>query len=118
MEETLTEGEQVDEASLPNATGASQSARSREKLPALPIKKRTSRTTPIQRGNTQRNNPCHPAKRAETRRCPVCDEVVPIRLLGKHAELEAERLEEIIRCIGSTEVLGEAEPEDRCVYRL
>ena len=29
---------------------------------------------------------------------------------------EAERLEEIIRCIGSTEVLGEAEPEDRYVH--
>ncbi|PIL37364.1 hypothetical protein GSI_01057 [Ganoderma sinense ZZ0214-1] len=90
-EETLTEDEQVGEASFPNATGASQSARSREKQPALPIKK---------------------PKRAETRRCPVCEEVIPIRLLGKHAELEAERLEEIIRCIGSTEVLGEAEPED------
>ena len=48
----------------------------------------------------------------------MCDEVIPIRLLGKHAELEAERLEEIVRCIGSTEVLGEAEPEDRCVDAL
>ena len=64
------------------------------------------------------NNPRYSAKRAETRKCPVCDEVIPIRLLGKHAELEAERLEEIVRCIGSTEVLGEAEPEDRCVYML
>ena len=45
----------------------------------------------------------------------MCDEVIPIRLLGKHAELEAERLDEIIGCIGSTEVLGEAQPEDRCV---
>ena len=52
------------------------------------------------------------AKRAETRKCPVCDEAIPIRLLGKHADLEWERLEEIMRCIGSTEVLGEAEPDD------
>lgn len=42
----------------------------------------------------------------------MCDEPIPLRLLGKHAELEAERLQEIIACIGSTEVLGEAEPVD------
>lgn len=42
----------------------------------------------------------------------MCDEPIPLRLLGKHAELEAERLQEIIACIGSTEVLGEAEPDD------
>ncbi|KAI1796156.1 hypothetical protein LXA43DRAFT_970062 [Ganoderma leucocontextum] len=90
VEETRTEDEQG-EVSFSNDAVASQSARSREKRPAMPVKK---------------------PKRAETRRCPVCDEVIPLRLLGKHAALEAERLEEIIRCIGSTEVLGEAEPED------
>ncbi|EIW61650.1 uncharacterized protein TRAVEDRAFT_56908 [Trametes versicolor FP-101664 SS1] len=52
------------------------------------------------------------AKRAETRKCPICDEPIPLRLLSKHAVLEAERLEEIVRSIGSTEVLGEAEPDD------
>ena len=52
------------------------------------------------------------AKRAETRKCPICEEPIPLRLLPKHAELEWERLEEIMRAIGSTEVLGEAEPDD------
>ncbi|KAI0650508.1 hypothetical protein C8Q79DRAFT_900784 [Trametes meyenii] len=52
------------------------------------------------------------AKRAETRKCPICEEPIPLRLLAKHAILESERLEEIVRCIGSTEVLGEAEPDD------
>ncbi|OSD04608.1 hypothetical protein PYCCODRAFT_1363875 [Trametes coccinea BRFM310] len=52
------------------------------------------------------------AKRAETRKCPICSEPIPLRLLAKHAVLESERLEEIVRAIGSTEVLGEAEPDD------
>lgn len=36
------------------------------------------------------------AKRAETRECPVCCEKIPIRLLGKHAEFEYRRVEEIL----------------------
>ncbi|KAG6910988.1 hypothetical protein DXG01_006042 [Tephrocybe rancida] len=44
-------------------------------------------------------------KRAETRNCPVCDEVVPIRLLGTHAELESQRLEAIFDQVGSMESL-------------
>ncbi|KAJ7228334.1 hypothetical protein GGX14DRAFT_530178 [Mycena pura] len=43
-------------------------------------------------------------KRAETRECPVCSEQIPIRLLAAHAELEAERVESIIRRVGETEV--------------
>lgn len=53
-----------------------------------------------------------PAKRAVTRPCPVCQEEIPVRLLAAHAELEAARVEEILRSVGSTEVLEEAEPDD------
>lgn len=42
----------------------------------------------------------------------MCDEEIPVRLLDKHADLEAERVDEIMRHIGSTEVLGAAEPDD------
>lgn len=52
------------------------------------------------------------ARRAVTRKCPVCDEEIPLRLLDRHADLEAERVDEIMRCIGSTEVLDSAEPDD------
>ena len=52
------------------------------------------------------------AKRAVTRKCPVCDEEIPIRLLGRHADLEAERLEDIMAAIGSVEILDIAEPDD------
>ncbi|KAG2013343.1 hypothetical protein CC2G_010264 [Coprinopsis cinerea AmutBmut pab1-1] len=41
--------------------------------------------------------------RAETRPCPICNEPIPLRLLGKHAELEAERIDAIIQHIGSEE---------------
>ncbi|TFK20363.1 hypothetical protein FA15DRAFT_759449 [Coprinopsis marcescibilis] len=41
--------------------------------------------------------------RAETRPCPICNEHIPLRLLGRHAVLEAERVENIIRHIGSVE---------------
>ncbi|EJD01515.1 uncharacterized protein FOMMEDRAFT_111395 [Fomitiporia mediterranea MF3/22] len=40
------------------------------------------------------------AKRAEVRTCPVCDEKIPIRLLGAHAKLEMNRVEEILRGAG------------------
>ncbi|KAH9943227.1 uncharacterized protein BXZ73DRAFT_97278 [Epithele typhae] len=56
--------------------------------------------------------PAKKSKRAEIRHCPVCDEPIPIRLLGKHAQLENERLDAIIGSIGSMEVLDEAEPDD------
>ena len=59
-----------------------------------------------------------PAKRAETRACPVCQESIPIRLLGKHSELEMTRVDEIIHQIGSTEVLADAEPDHGYVRSL
>ncbi|KIK67686.1 hypothetical protein GYMLUDRAFT_36418 [Collybiopsis luxurians FD-317 M1] len=42
-------------------------------------------------------------RRAETRDCPICNEPIPLRLLGKHAELETSRVAEIISHIGSEE---------------
>ena len=50
-----------------------------------------------------------------TKKCPVCDEEIPVRLLDKHADLEAERLDEIIAAIGSADTLDIAEPDDGCV---
>lgn len=41
------------------------------------------------------------ARAAETRPCPICQEQIPLRLLGKHAALEAERVDNIISQIGS-----------------
>ncbi|KAJ3797325.1 hypothetical protein GGU11DRAFT_816551 [Lentinula aff. detonsa] len=41
--------------------------------------------------------------KAETRNCPICNEPIPLRLLGKHAELESSRVDEIIGHIGSEE---------------
>ncbi|KAJ7068607.1 hypothetical protein C8F01DRAFT_977914, partial [Mycena amicta] len=43
-------------------------------------------------------------RRAETRDCPVCNERIPTRLLAAHADLEAERVEAIIRRVGETDV--------------
>ncbi|KAJ7129370.1 hypothetical protein C8R44DRAFT_615160 [Mycena epipterygia] len=48
--------------------------------------------------------PVKKCKRAETRECPVCSEQIPIRLLAAHSELEAERVEAIIRRVGETDV--------------
>ncbi|KAG9317347.1 hypothetical protein JVU11DRAFT_1546 [Chiua virens] len=44
-------------------------------------------------------------KRAETRACPACSELIPVRLLAAHSELEMQRVEDIIRHIGDTEAL-------------
>ena len=49
------------------------------------------------------------AKRAETRPCPACSELIPIRLLAAHAELEMQRVEDIIKHIGDAEVLAEVD---------
>ncbi|KAF9238769.1 hypothetical protein BU15DRAFT_74994 [Melanogaster broomeanus] len=46
-------------------------------------------------------------KRAETRPCPACSELIPVRLLAAHAELELQRVEDIIRHVGDAEVLPE-----------
>ncbi|KAI0700578.1 hypothetical protein BC835DRAFT_1326797 [Cytidiella melzeri] len=51
-------------------------------------------------------------RKAVTKKCPVCEEDIPVRLLDRHVDLEAERVEDIIRAIGSTEVLDMAEPDD------
>ncbi|KAN0097569.1 hypothetical protein V8E55_002015 [Tylopilus felleus] len=48
-------------------------------------------------------------KRAETRPCPACSEHIPIRLLALHAQLEMQRVEDIIRHIGDVEVLAEVD---------
>jgi hypothetical protein len=45
-----------------------------------------------------------PAKRAETRDCPICNEPIPLRLLAQHAELETERVESILEHIGDLDV--------------
>lgn len=58
----------------------------------------------------------HIERRAVTKKCPVCDEEIPVRLLERHVDLEAERVDEIIRAIGSTEVLSIAEPDDGYVF--
>ncbi|KAF9528008.1 hypothetical protein CPB83DRAFT_855178 [Crepidotus variabilis] len=53
------------------------------------------------------NEPPHPTKRpkrAETRQCPICDERIPLRLLEKHADLESERVDDIMSNIGSGDV--------------
>ena len=112
VEETFSEDEHLSEASSSTSVVVSRSARAREKQPAAaPVKKRMYFVP-----RSSHASLIHfPAKRAETRKCPVCDEPIPLRLLGKHADLESERLDEIMRCIGSTEVLEEAEPEDGCV---
>ncbi|KIL70284.1 hypothetical protein M378DRAFT_67947 [Amanita muscaria Koide BX008] len=41
--------------------------------------------------------------RAETRKCPVCAESIPLRLLARHALLETERVDDIVQKIGSAE---------------
>lgn len=48
-------------------------------------------------------------KRAETRQCPACAELIPVRLLATHAALEMQRVEDIIRHIGEAEVLAEVD---------
>ncbi|KAM6496093.1 hypothetical protein JOM56_008799 [Amanita muscaria] len=62
------------------------------------------------------------AKRAETRKCPVCAESIPLRLLARHALLETERVDDIVQKIGSAEsveslddfqVAGDAGPSTR-----
>lgn len=45
----------------------------------------------------------HPAKRAETRICPVCGEDIPLRLLGQHYTLESSRVQTILDHVGDLE---------------
>ncbi|KAG1873740.1 hypothetical protein DFJ58DRAFT_759950 [Suillus subalutaceus] len=53
--------------------------------------------------------PVKKPKRAETRQCPACAELIPVRLLATHAALEMQRVEDIIRHIGEAEVLAEVD---------
>ncbi|KAG1755424.1 hypothetical protein EDB19DRAFT_1625168, partial [Suillus lakei] len=53
--------------------------------------------------------PVKKPKRAETRPCPACAELIPVRLLAAHAALEMQRVDEIIRHIGEAEVLAEVD---------
>ncbi|KAG1833522.1 hypothetical protein EV424DRAFT_1365710 [Suillus variegatus] len=53
--------------------------------------------------------PVKKPKRAETRQCPACTELIPVRLLAAHAALEMQRVEDIIRHIGEAEVLAEVD---------
>ncbi|EIN10507.1 hypothetical protein PUNSTDRAFT_142505 [Punctularia strigosozonata HHB-11173 SS5] len=55
--------------------------------------------------------PVKKPKCAETRPCPVCQEPIPLRLMGTHAQLESERVDMILRSVGSLEVHIEAELE-------
>lgn len=48
-------------------------------------------------------------KRAETRQCPACAELIPVRLLAAHAAFEMQRVEDITRHIGEVEVLAEVD---------
>lgn len=52
------------------------------------------------------------AKRAEVKPCPVCEELIPIRLLPVHLDLELKRVEDIIKAVGSSEVLQDADDQD------
>lgn len=56
------------------------------------------------------------ARRAETRPCPVCEEAIPLRLMGRHAQLESERVDQIISQIGSSEPLLLADEFDDLWY--
>ncbi|KAF8165587.1 hypothetical protein B0H34DRAFT_245164 [Crassisporium funariophilum] len=57
------------------------------------------------------SEPPHPTKRVrrkvETRQCPVCEEQIPLRMLSMHALLESERVEEVIRKVGSPDITYE-----------
>ena len=48
-----------------------------------------------------------PAKRAETRECPVCREHIPLRLLGQHYTLESSRVQTILDHVGDLECFSD-----------
>lgn len=47
------------------------------------------------------------AKRAETRKCPVCGEHIPLRLLGQHYTLESSRVQTILDHVGDLECFSD-----------
>ena len=56
--------------------------------------------------------PSRAAKRAEVKPCPVCEEPIPIRLLPIHLDLELKRVEDIVKAVGSPEVLQDADDQE------
>ncbi|PPQ78209.1 hypothetical protein CVT25_015528, partial [Psilocybe cyanescens] len=60
--------------------------------------------TPIAASGSEPPHPTKRARRAETRQCPVCNEDIPLRLLAMHAQLESERVEEVVKRVGSLDV--------------
>ena len=52
----------------------------------------------------------HPAKRAETRDCPICREHIPLRLLGQHYTLEISRVQTILDHVGDLEGFSDPHP--------
>ncbi|TFK55624.1 hypothetical protein OE88DRAFT_1652021 [Heliocybe sulcata] len=53
--------------------------------------------------------PVKKSKRAQTKKCPVCDEAIPVRLLAAHAVLELQRVNEIFGNMDSMENAGVCE---------
>ncbi|KAF9266339.1 hypothetical protein L218DRAFT_971672 [Marasmius fiardii PR-910] len=68
---------------------------------SIPTTSRSS--TPGAASDPQQPFPKRSRHRAETRKCPICHEPIPLRLLGKHAELESSRVQNIMATIGSLE---------------
>ncbi|KAH0839810.1 hypothetical protein J3R83DRAFT_756 [Lanmaoa asiatica] len=94
------------EDAIPSDTGATSSlSPAPDDDPPLRVKKRTC----AHPKRTQSSLTTSTAKRAETRACPACSEPIPIRLLAAHAELEMQRVEDIIKHIGDAEVLAEVD---------
>lgn len=44
--------------------------------------------------------------------------MIPLRLLGKHLDLELQRVEDIVKAVGSTEVLQEQDDDREEGYGL
>lgn len=49
----------------------------------------------------------NPAKRAETRECPICGDPIPLRLLGQHYTLESSRVQSILDHVGDLECFSD-----------
>ena len=56
------------------------------------------------------------AKRAETRECPICRELIPLRLLGQHYTLESSRVQAILDHIGDLEGFSDPHASDHAPY--
>jgi len=58
----------------------------------------------------------HPAKRAETRECPICGEHIPLRLLGQHYTLESSRVQTILDHVGDLGCFSDPHPSTHVPY--